>query len=156
MIKKYFRATIPPLAWTISLIDLFEDLKVSITSSPILAKYDKSKPTFLKTDWSAEGMGWILMQPADDNESVEATKQLQSGGKCLFDLTLKGVGLKPIGFGSRASTALERKYQSMVGETVCGRWAISQNKTYLWGSHFYWMCDCTAVKEPWNMEGILV
>ena len=75
-------------------------------------------------------MGWIIMQPADDAESIAATKQLQSGGKCLFDLTLKGARLKPIGFGSRACTGLEKKYHSFVGEAACGRWAISQKKIY--------------------------
>ena len=83
-------------------------------------------------------MGWILMQPADDDdEFVVATKQLISGGKCLFDLTMKGARLRPIAFGSRSDTDLERKYYSFVGETACGRWAFSQNMIYLWDSHFY-------------------
>ena len=50
LIKHYFRADIPMMAWTPDLIKLFEDMKVSINSSPILAQYDSSKPTFLKTD----------------------------------------------------------------------------------------------------------
>ena len=137
MIKQYFRKPIPPLAWTQELIQLFNDIKLCIISSPVLARYNPDKPTFLKTDWSAEGMGWILMQPADDSISVAATKTLLSGGKCLFDLTKSGARLQPISFGSRACTGLERRYHSFVGEAACGRWAISQNKLYLWGSHFY-------------------
>ena len=66
LIKKCFRAEIPMMAWTPALIKLFEDIKVCVTSSLVLACYDPIKPTFLKTDWSAEGMDWILMQPADD------------------------------------------------------------------------------------------
>ena len=57
MIKKYFRKTISPLAWTHELIQLYTDIKMSITSSPVLARYDPDKPTFLKIDWSAEGIG---------------------------------------------------------------------------------------------------
>ena len=98
-------------------------------------------------------MGWILMQPADDPTSIAATKTLLSGGKCLFDLTKSGARLQPISFGSRACTGLERRYHSFVGEAACGRWAISQNKLYLWGSHFYWMCDCVAVKEALEYDG---
>ena len=90
------------MAWTQELIELFNDIKVCITSSPVLARYDPAKPTFLKTDWSAEGMGWIMMQPADDDESVAATKIVLETGECIFDLTKNGARLRPTGFGSRA------------------------------------------------------
>ncbi len=75
--KSYFRKPIPSTEWTpTKLVQLFADIKVSITSGPILARYDSEKPTFLKTDWSADGMAWILMQPADDEESKRATELL--------------------------------------------------------------------------------
>ena len=70
LIKKYFRTGIPLLAWTPTLITLFHDIKVPLTSSPVIARYDPSKLKLLKTDWSAKGMGWILMQPADDEDSI--------------------------------------------------------------------------------------
>lgn len=50
-------------------------------------------------------------------------------------------------FGSRSCTDTERAFHSFVGETACGRWSISQNRRFLWGNHFYWMCDCSAVKQ---------
>ena len=56
------------ISWTPDIIDLFHELKVSINYSPVLSHFDQDKPIFLKTDWSAEGMGWILMQPSDDEE----------------------------------------------------------------------------------------
>ena len=68
------------IAWTPALIKLFEDIKVCVTSSPVIARYDPSKPTFLKTDWSAQRMGWILMQPADDAETIAASKLLLKTG----------------------------------------------------------------------------
>ena len=45
------------IAWTPDIVSRFEELKVTITSSPVLDRFDPLKPTFLKTDWSAEGMG---------------------------------------------------------------------------------------------------
>ena len=63
---KYTRKQIPSAMWTSELLDLFESLKVAITSSPVLTRYDSSLPTFLKTDWSAVGMGFIIMQPNTD------------------------------------------------------------------------------------------
>ena len=83
LVKSYYRKLIP--TWTKALIQLFEDLKLCITSLPILARFDSTKPTFLKTDWSSKGMGWIIMQSVDNEEPVKATKQLLQKGICLFD-----------------------------------------------------------------------
>ena len=151
--KRFYRKEIPQMAWTMNLVTLFEELKIGITSSPILARFDADKPTFLKTDWSAEGMGWILMQPADDEESIAATKLLKETGECKFDLCMNGARLKPIFFGSRSCNDMERKYHSFTGEGACGRWAIGQNRKYLWGCHFYWLCDCSAMKELLEYDG---
>ena len=79
VVKRFYRQQIPPLAWTPTLIELFEDLKTAITSSPTTARYDPNKPVFLKIDWSSEGMGWILMQPDVDEASLSASKPLLQG-----------------------------------------------------------------------------
>ena len=63
LLKLYYGKDIPVMAWSPRLIKLFQDLKQSVTSAPILARFGPDKPTLLITDWSAEGMGWILMQP---------------------------------------------------------------------------------------------
>ena len=78
----------------------FEDIKREVTSSPVLARYIPLKSTFLKTNWSAEVMGWILMQPADGPISLEATKVLYDGGPCLFNVSKKRARFLPISFGS--------------------------------------------------------
>ena len=57
LLNQYYRKTIPMMAWTPDLISLFEELKVIITSSPVLVGLALLKPTFLKIDLSAEGMG---------------------------------------------------------------------------------------------------
>ena len=43
--------------------------KKGVTSLQVLAIFDPDKQTLLNTDWSEEGMGWIIMQTADDEES---------------------------------------------------------------------------------------
>ena len=70
LVKQFYRKPIPTESWSPELVKLFSDLKICITSSPILARFDTTRPTFLKTDGSSEGMGWILIQPADDEELV--------------------------------------------------------------------------------------
>ena len=58
-----------------------------ITYVPVLPRFDTTLPTFLKIEWSSECMGWILMQPANDNESQAASKKLVASGEYLFDLS---------------------------------------------------------------------
>ena len=98
-------------------------------------------------------MGWILMQPANDEESVAASKILLTTGECLFDLSKNGARLKPIAFGSRSCTLVEKSFHSFTGEAASGRWSIGQNRKYLWGCHFWWVCDCSAVKEVLEYSG---
>ena len=74
--RTYYQESIPTMTWTPSLIKLFEDMKVGITSSPVLSRFDYQKPTFLNTNWISEGMGWILMQPDNDIEYITATVHL--------------------------------------------------------------------------------
>ena len=135
------------MAWSPDLIDLSNDVKVCITSSPVLARFDPSKLTFLKTNWSAEYMGYILMQPTTDDASTKAAILLQTGGPGLFDTNKSGARLQHIAFGSRCCTGLEKQYHSFVRKIACSRWSISQNRRFLWGAHFYWLCDCKVMKD---------
>ena len=66
IVPQLLRKEIPLMAWSPDLIKIFEDMKKCITSSPILARFDPTKPVFLKTDRSAEGLDLILMQASDD------------------------------------------------------------------------------------------
>jgi hypothetical protein len=100
---------------------LFDGVKVGLMSSPCLARYDRTKLTLLKTDWSADGFGSILMQPDDSPASVAATKRLVKDGMCAFDLTLKGARLRPVQVDSRKCSEQERHFHSFVGKAACGR-----------------------------------
>ena len=153
--KCYFRKTIPATAWTPELETMFKETKECITSSPVLVRYDPTLPIFLKTDWSATGMSWILMQPSRDDASLAAVKLLLETGENKFDLTTSGERLLPLAFGSRACNDSEQHYHSFVGEAGAGRWAMGQNKKHLWGSvvPFYWLCDCLAMKEIFDYSG---
>ena len=73
LVKQFYRKEILLIVWTPALVKLFADLKVCITSAPVLPRFVTTLPTFLKRDWSSEGVGWILMQPVNDNESQAAS-----------------------------------------------------------------------------------
>ena len=94
-----------------------------------------------------------MIQPTDDVESTKATKALLNNGEYTFDLSKDGARLRPVRFGSRVCTDFERNHYLLVGEAALGRWTISQNRHYLWGNKFWWMCDCAAVKEILEYEG---
>ena len=151
--RQHHRKPIPSAMWTPPLTELWDELKLAVTSSPCLARYDSSLPCFLKTDWAGTGMGWILMQPDNSEASKIALALLRSDGICTFDLTMNGARLRPVRFGSRSCTERESHYHSFVGEAGCGRWAISQNRKFLWGAEFYWLCDCSAIKEILEYDG---
>ena len=50
---------------------------------------------------------------------------------------------------------MESKLHSFTGEAACGRWAIAQNRKFLWGCHFYWICDCLAIMEILDYSGTI-
>ena len=141
------------MEWTTSLIKLFCDCKTHVVTSPLLLRFDSSRPTFLKTDWPAGGMGYILMQPDDSSDSIAAMNYLADTGEFLFDLSLDGPRLRPVLFGSRSNLPYKSDYHSFVGEVACGRWSISACRKYLWGTQFYWLCDCIAVKKVLEYNG---
>ncbi|MGH7954887.1 MAG: reverse transcriptase family protein, partial [Gloeomargaritales cyanobacterium] len=156
LIQKHKHApggAIPVADWTAEHRALFAQLKHAVTSSPCLARYDSRLPCFLKTDWSADGMGFVMMQPEDSEAANAAIAKLRSGGDCDFDITMKGARLQPLVFGSRRCDKRERHFHSFVGEAACGRWAIGQCRRYLWGCHFYWICDCQAMKQIFDYDG---
>jgi hypothetical protein len=150
MVRTYSRRAIPGADWTGDRTDLFTSMKLSLTSSPLLAMFDLSKPVFLKTDWSAAGMGFILMQPDGSEDSIAT---LKAGEDNAFDTATTGARLQPIKFGSRKCTESEQHYHIMVGESACGRWAFGKCRHYLFGAHFFWLCDCDAVKKIFQYDG---
>ena len=76
-------------------------------------------------------MGWILMQPANDDESKKAAENLRVTGKNLFELSKNDARLQPIAFGSRSCSDNERSFHSFTGAAACGRWAIGQNRKFV-------------------------
>ena len=49
-----------------------------------------------KIDWITEGTAWIFMQPAHDEESNIAAKNLVATSECDFDLEENEARLRPV------------------------------------------------------------
>lgn len=82
-----------------------------------------------------------------------AVKHLAATDECLFDLPLDGSRPRPDLFGSRDNISYGHSYHSFVGEVACGRLRIATCRRYLLGTIFYWLCDCSAIKEVLEYNG---
>ena len=78
-------------------------------------------------------MGWILIQPAQDDVSLEAVKLLSTTGECKFNTSLDGPRLKPIVFGSRSYTIEKSKLHYFTGESACERWQLLRIRSFSGG-----------------------
>lgn len=55
--------------------------KQTLISKPILQRADIRKRFYLKTDFSAKGLGYALCQPDDSKEAIAAMKAEDKGGE---------------------------------------------------------------------------
>ena len=60
MQREYHRKYITIIGWTPSLVHLFCDCKSNLMTSSLLLRYNSSRQTFLKTDWSTGGI-WATL-----------------------------------------------------------------------------------------------
>ena len=91
---------------------LLEELREDILSEPVLARPDPDRRFYLKTDWSKDGMGAVLLQAEDTPEACKAEDEEARGEPCSFDKTRAGLRLRPISFISRKTTKSEASMHS--------------------------------------------
>ena len=108
---------------------------------------------YLKTDFSKVALGFALCQPIKDKTSLKAMNEEMNGGECRFDLTLKGLRLLPVAFGSRRTAGNEKHLHSFPGEALAAAWAITKNRHFLWGREFTLLTDCRALLWIASHEG---
>ncbi len=77
------------------------DLKQAILKDPCLVCFDPHKRTYLHTDFLSVGFEYVILQPRNDQNSLDAMKHDMNGGDCKFMCKGSNVSLRPIAFGSR-------------------------------------------------------
>jgi len=116
--------------WTPECDRAFHELKKRLTSPPILAFPDPSKPFELHTDASAYAIGSVLVQRDDAGNE------------------------RPVAYDSRTLSAPERNYSATERECLAVVWAVRQHRHLLLGQHFTVVTDHSALqwlrtaKEP--------
>ena len=110
MKKKKKKAS--PWHWGVSEQNAFDTLKAKLSSPPVLAYANFSKPFIVHTDASTEGLGAVLYQEHDGIEKV-------------------------IAYASRGLRASERNYPAHKLEFLCLKWAVTDKfHDYLYGNQF--------------------
>ena len=104
----------------------FNDLKTALTSEPVLALPDFSRPFILMTDGSSTGLGAVLGQrfEGDSKERV-------------------------IGYASRRTTSGEEKFSACELECLALIWAVKHFRTYILGR------ETTVVTDHWALKWLL-
>ena len=93
--------------------NIFCNCKPNLVTSLLLLRYECSRSTFLKKDWSTGEMDYILMHSDESLYSLAVIKHLAATGDCLFDVSLDSPRLKHVLFWSRASMSYERDHHSV-------------------------------------------
>ncbi|MCU7858926.1 MAG: DDE-type integrase/transposase/recombinase, partial [Candidatus Thiodiazotropha sp. (ex Lucinoma kastoroae)] len=101
-----------PWQWGEAQQEAFDTLKLKLSTPPVLAYADFSKPFIVHTDASGEGLGAVLYQEQDGIERV-------------------------ISYASRGLRHSERNYPAHKLEFLCLKWAVSEKfHDYLYGNQF--------------------
>jgi hypothetical protein len=114
-------------------VDAFHRVRKHILSKPILQRANIQKRFYLKTDFSAIGLGFALCQPDDSIESLSAMNHEIAGGECEFDFAISKLRLLPIALGSRRTNGSEVHFHSHPGEALAACWSIIKNRHFRWG-----------------------
>ena len=88
--------------WGQSQQKAFEDIRHEISTRPVLALYDPSKPTTVSVDASSFGLGAVLVQEQDNGER------------------------RPVAYASRSMTPTEQRYAQIEKEALAITWACDR------------------------------
>ncbi|CAB0029779.1 unnamed protein product [Trichogramma brassicae] len=105
----------------------FERLKSALTSAPVLARPDFSKPFKVQCDASGVAVGAVLTQEQQDGEH-------------------------PIVYASRSLTGAERNYSTTEKECLAVLWSIRKFRPYIEGYRFVVITDHSALKWLRNLK----
>ena len=128
--------------WTKEDDELLEELKQAILDNPVLKRPVPKRIFYLKTDWSCNAQGAVLLQAGWTEKEEAALNRELEGGACKFEMTMGGLQLRPIAFTEMTATP---SCHLFVGKaSTAGHWAMLKFKIFLIGQEFTWIIDCSS------------
>ena len=121
-----FRELVKPntkFHWDTQLDKLFNESKQILISNVIdgISTFDVNKKTCLQTDWSKEGIGYLLLQQHCDCNTEKAPSCSENGWKLIYA-------------GSRFTHETESRYAPTEGEALAVSWSLEHSKMFTLGS----------------------
>ena len=120
-----FRDLIKPnktFYWDDQLENLFQDSKSQLVAAVKdgVQSFDIKKPTCLQTDWSKDGIGYLLLQQHCSCKSTKAPLCCPDGWKLVYA-------------GSRVTQPSESRYSPTEGEALAVSWALHHSRLFTLG-----------------------
>ena len=140
-------------AWIPSHLAIFNEMRNALLDDPCLKRYDHHKLLVLHTDFSADGFGYVALQPGDNEASLSAMHTRMCGSDFLFMTKDSTAVLHPVAFGCRRTRGNEKRLHSHLGEGFAGDWAINKCRHMCFGQRFTWTTDCHAKKFILSYDG---
>jgi hypothetical protein len=150
--KHEFTNPLEPL-WTDTAHAAWDDMKNAIIDNPCLQQFGYRKSVVLRTDFSALGFGYVLLQPRNNDASIQALQDYWEGKGFSFMTKVLSATLHPICFRARKCRGNEVWLHSHLGKCFAGDYAINKMRHYLFGQRFVWVMDCYAVKFLLSYKG---
>ena len=111
--------------WTDAATKAFDKMRMAIMSDPCLQRFDYRKPVILRTDFSARGFGYVLLQPENDDASIQASQDYRDGKGFTFMTKDSKAVLHPICFGARKCHGNKVRLHSHLGECFAGSYGMT-------------------------------
>ena len=108
--------------WDETLAQLFEESKRILVrqTEEGIRTFDIARNTCLQTDWSKDGIGYLLLQQYCNCKSVKAPLCCKDGWKLVFA-------------GSRFTRGAERNYAPTEGEALAVAWSLEHARMFVLG-----------------------
>ena len=128
-------------------------MKGAILANPCIQRFDHHKLIVLRTDFSAKGFRYVLLQPGNDEASTKAAQDYLDGKGFTFMTKDSKAILHPVCFGARRTRGNEIRLHSHLGKWFSEDYAINKCRSYVFGQRFVGVTDCYAIKFILSYEG---
>lgn len=138
--------------WTERHDAAFLRIKHALVNSNVLKEPQYDRPFIVQSDWSAEGMGAVLMQEYDVYKDSNGRWQLDTDeGSAQHNGPRKRIAY-PIAYASRKCLPSESRYSAHLGELAAAKFALDKFASFTFGQPVILVTDCTALRDVLRSE----